>query len=226
MLPSTSSFLFQLAFLTNSMLSWFSLAALGDLINWSTFNLVKFNPAKSKFFYSASSELADKLPFLPLRVGDEPHLPSTSVKVLRVLFSSDLSMDHQIASISTAANFNLYHLDKIRSCLTPEAAKILVHSLVISHLKYANSLLAELPKKRFMPFQSIQNSASRLIYQGIWSTNESKLRLHWLPIYYRVRFKSFFSSSTACWFTFMYLIIPAFTGRLEALKFRRQEERR
>lgn len=161
----------------------------GDLINWSTFNLVKLNPAKSLFFYSAPSELADELPLLPLRVGDEPLLPSTSVKALGVVFSSDLSMDRQIASISKAANFNFYHLGKIRSCLTTEAAKILVHSLVISHLDYANSLLAELPKKKLKPLQSIQDSAARLIYRGTFSTEESKFRLHWLPIYYRIRFK-------------------------------------
>jgi len=160
-----------------------------ELINWSTFNFVKLNPAKSDFLYVAPAELADKPPLLPLRVGEEPLQPSTSAKVLGVILSSDLSMDRQIASISKSANFNLYRLGKIRSCLTTEATKILVHSLVISHLDYASSLLAELPKNKLKPLQSIQDSAARLIYQGTFTTEESKFRLHWLPIYYRIRFK-------------------------------------
>jgi len=44
----------------------------GELINWSIFNFVKLNPAKSDFLYVAPAELADKLPLLPLRVGGEP----------------------------------------------------------------------------------------------------------------------------------------------------------
>ena len=77
----------------------------GDLINWSTFNFVKLNPAKSDFLYFAPAELADKLPLLPLRVGEEPLQPSTSAKVLGVILSSDLSMDRQIASISKICQF-------------------------------------------------------------------------------------------------------------------------
>jgi hypothetical protein len=52
-------------------------------------------------------------------------------------------MDRQISAIVRAANFNLYRLGKVRGHLTTETTKILVHSLVITHLDYANSLLAK-----------------------------------------------------------------------------------
>jgi len=211
----------------------------GDLINWSTFNMVKLNPAKSDFLYFAPAELADMLPPLPLRVGEEPLLPSSSAKLLGVVFSSDLSMDRQIASISRAANFNLYRLGKIRSCLTTEATKILVHSLVISHLDYANSLLAELPKKKLKPLQAIHDSAARLIYQGTFTTEESKFRLHWLPIYYRIRFKILLlifdclqGTAPVYLRDCIHLHVPGHTGirrtarSLEVMSSRRKEKRR
>jgi hypothetical protein len=78
-------------------------------------------------------------------------------------------MDRQISTIVRAANFNLYRLGKVRGHLTTEATKILVHSLVITHLDYANSLLAGLPQKKLKPLQLVQDSA-RLIYRGAIST--------------------------------------------------------
>ena len=64
-----------------------------------------------------------------------------------------------------------------------------MHSLVISHLDYANSLLAGLSKKKLRPLQSAQDSTTRLIHRGAFSTEESSFRLHWLPIHYRILFK-------------------------------------
>ena len=106
-----------------------------------------------------------------------------------MILSSDMSMDRQISTVTRAANFNLYRLGKIRSHLTAEATKILAHALVISHIDCANSLLAGLPKSKIKPLQSVQASAARLIHRGIFSSEESKFRLHWLPVYYRILFK-------------------------------------
>jgi len=58
---------------------------------------------------------------------------------------------------------------------------------IASISKSANFNLYRLGKLK--PLQSIQDSAARLIYQGTFTTEESKFRLHWLPIYYRIRFK-------------------------------------
>ena len=45
------------------------------------------------------------------------------------------------------------------------------------------------PKEKLRPLQSVQDSAARLIHRGVFSTEESKFRLHWLPIHYRILFK-------------------------------------
>ena len=89
-----------------------------------------------------------------------------------------MSMDRKIFSVTKAVNFNLYRLGKIRSHLTTEATKILAHAQVISHIDYANSLLAGLPTSKIKPLQSVQDSAARLIHRGNLSSEESKFQLH------------------------------------------------
>ena len=161
----------------------------GDLVDWFAYNWVKLNPPKSDCLYCAPAELADKLPLIPLRVGEHVLPPSDSARVLGVMLSSDMSMDKQISAVTKAANFNLYRLGKIRSHLTTEATKILAHALVISRIDYANSLLAGLPKSKIKPLQSVQDSAARLIHRGSYSSEESRFRLHWLPVTSRILFK-------------------------------------
>jgi hypothetical protein len=162
----------------------------GDLIDWFAVSWVKLNPDKSDFLYFVPADLASKLPRFPLRVGERTLDPSVFSKVLGVVLSEDLSMDRQISAVVKASNFHLYRIGKIRGFLSTAAAKTLVHSLVISHLDYANSLLAGLPMTKLKPLQSIQNSAARLIFQErSLSTDEAKFRLHWLPVQQRVNFK-------------------------------------
>ena len=79
----------------------------GDLVDWFAYNWVKLNPPKSDCLYCAPAELADKLPLIPLRVGEHVLPPSDSARVLGVMLSSDMSMDKQISAVIEAANFNL-----------------------------------------------------------------------------------------------------------------------
>jgi hypothetical protein len=157
----------------------------GDLIDWFSYNWVKLNPQKSEVLYFAPSELANRLITLLLRVVVNLLEHITSARVLGV----QLTMDRQISAIVRAANFNLYRLGKVRGHLITEATKILVHSYLITHLDYANSLLASLSQKKLRPIQSVQDSASHLIYRVAISTEVFRFRLHWLPINFSVLFK-------------------------------------
>jgi hypothetical protein len=107
-------------------------------------------------------------------------------------------MDRQVSAISRAENFNLYRLGKLRSHLTTEATKILVPSLiVISHLDYANSLLAGFPKEKLR--QSVQDSAAaRLINRGVFSTEESSFDCTGSLSTTGFSLRSYFLSSTVC----------------------------
>jgi hypothetical protein len=99
-------------------------------------------------------------------------------------------MDSPISAAVKSPYYQLYRLGKIRKQLIASATKTMVHSLVISHLDYANSLLAGLPAYKLKSLQAVQDSAARLIYHGrSISTEDARYRLHWLPVQQRIDFK-------------------------------------
>ena len=54
-------------------------------------------------------------------------------------------------------------LEKIRSSITDDACKTLVHALVTARLDYANSLLYGLPQTTLERLQHVQNCTARLV---------------------------------------------------------------
>ena len=75
---------------------------------------------------------------------------------------------------------NLLKIRNIRKILTVDACKTLVQGLVISHLDYCKSILAELPESTIKKFQRIQNIASKIILgrSKYDSTTECMRELH------------------------------------------------
>ena len=68
---------------------------------------------------------------------------------------------------------------------------MLIKSLALSHLDYANSLLTGLPAKTIKIMQNIQNLAAKVALgkQKSDSSTECLKTLHWLPIKYRIDYK-------------------------------------
>ena len=64
---------------------------------------------------------------------------SRSIKFLGADLDEILSLKGIINRKCCVAISNLQKLRLIRKCLTPEAAKIVAHGLVIAHLDYANT---------------------------------------------------------------------------------------
>ena len=58
---------------------------------------------------------------------------------------------------------HLRQIGSIRSHLTSEATKSLIHGLVTSRLDYCNALLAGLPKMQIAKLQRAQNTAPRIV---------------------------------------------------------------
>ena len=63
--------------------------------------------------------------------------------------------------------------------------------MVLSHLRYGNSILVNLPKSTLKPLQSIQNYTVKItcINQKYDSSTDCLSGLHWLPIHYRCIYK-------------------------------------
>ncbi len=69
--------------------------------------------------------------------------------------------------------------------------QLLVQALVLSRLDYCNALLAGLPACTIKPLQLIQNAAARVVFNEPKKAHVTPLfiRLHWLPIAARIKFK-------------------------------------
>jgi hypothetical protein len=86
---------------------------------------------------------------------------------------------------------NYFRIKNIRKYLTEDATKILVLSLVISHLDYCNAILAGISENEMNRMQRIQNMCAKLVLsRGKYdSSKDSLLILHWLPIKARIKLK-------------------------------------
>ena len=68
---------------------------------------------------------------------------------------------------------------------------MLLRTLVLSQLDYANSILSRKPKTIIKPYQTVQNFADRVTYKKSRRDDVyiCQQQLHWLPIKYRTMFK-------------------------------------
>ena len=89
-----------------------------------------------------------------------------------------------------AAYYHLYAISKIRHCLTTEAFKTIVHALVKSRLDYGNAVLYCI-SEALMTKLMVQKSAAILIarQQKHQHTTPVLIKLHWLPVRWRVQYE-------------------------------------
>ena len=122
---------------------------------------------------------------------DFPLPSSVCVKNLGVLLDSILSMEGQIKSIIKKCFFNISNIGKIRKYLDEYNCKMLVNDLIISHLDYCNALYHGLPDCLLNQLQRVQNTAARLVlcYRKSAHITPVLMKLHWLPVQHRVKFK-------------------------------------
>ena len=100
-------------------------------------------------------------------------------------------MKTHVTKVCQSTYLNLRNIGRIRKLLDEDSVKVLVQSLIISHLDYCNSLLLGVPNQTLDRLQKVQNRAARLI-----SLTKNKqpispvlYELHWLPVRERINFK-------------------------------------
>ena len=100
-------------------------------------------------------------------------------------------MESQVASVAKTCYYQIRNIGQIRSFITSDACKILVHALVTSRLDYCNALLYGLPQTMLKRLQRVQNCAARLICRRKKHDHVTPLlkELHWLPIDVRSTYK-------------------------------------
>ena len=103
-----------------------------------------------------------------------------------------MSFEKQINHCCKLCYLELRKLYSIRRFLTLDQRKMFVTSFILSRLDYCNALYMKVKKILLIKLQKLQNAAARFVLgatRRTASTNELLKKLHWLPVYRRIRFK-------------------------------------
>ncbi len=164
-------------------------ACLSDISSWMMGQHLQLNLAKTELLVvPANPSLHHNF---SIQLGSSTITPSRTARNLGVVIDDQLSFTDHIATTARSCRFALYNIRKIRPFLSEQATQLLVQSLVLSRLDYCNALLAGLPTCTIKPLQLIQNAAARVVFNEPKKAHVTPLfiRLHWLPIAARIKFK-------------------------------------
>jgi hypothetical protein len=154
-------------------------------------NKLKLNKNKTEFLILVSSYYERFINVDSLDFGEDEVARVSSAKNLGVVMDTTLSLEQQINSVRSNCFYYLNWIKNVRPFLTQNAAKILVHSLVISRIDYCNSLYINLPKFLIKKLQGVMNYAARIVTRCPRDASISAAckSLHWLPVEQRIIFK-------------------------------------
>ena len=160
-----------------------------DIQSWAKSNYLKLNHNKSKLLIISATSCYSKIDY-----NLQDFILNTSVRNLGVMIDNHLNYNDQINKICRNGFFMLRNLWRISSKLTDVKLKIqIVHSLILSHIDYCNSLYIYLPNKQIKKLQRLMNAAVRFIFNLKKSDRVSITSLsktcHFLPVQSRIDFK-------------------------------------
>ena len=164
---------------------------LTDIIAWMNTNMLKLNTDKTEVMLFTSKANAKYIDNISVNVSESLIKSTDRVRNLGAIFSSSMDMEQQINSVCRSAYVHLRNIGHIRKFLTVDATKALVNALVTSRLDYCNALLIGVPNTVLSKLQRVQNTAARIVTRTPrWNHITPVLKdLHWLPVYYRIKFK-------------------------------------
>ena len=163
-----------------------------DISVWMSQNKLKLNNDKTEIILFGSKKHLAELNIKSLSVaGTDVSVASEPVRNLGAMFDSLLTMAPHVKSVVKKSSFHLRNIGKARRVLTEDATKTVMQSLVMSRLDYCNALLIGIQQDLIAKLQRLQNSAARIVsrtrkYEHITPV---LIKLHWLPIKFRIQFK-------------------------------------
>ena len=153
-------------------------------------NGLKLNQDKTELLVISS-----KYRFMPnldfVQVGVERIEPTSTVRTLGVVMDQFFKADYHITAICKTSQYHLRNIARVRKYLDEASTETLLHTFVSSKLDNCNALIHELPKYQLNRLQLVLNTAARVVtctrkYDHITPV---LIKLHWLPVYYRVLLK-------------------------------------
>ena len=162
-----------------------------DIKNWMCSDKLMLNDEKTEFIVIGTRQQLSKVKIDHIRVGDCEIAPVASVRNLGGWFDAKFSMATHITKMCGTAFYQLHNISRIRKYLSQDAAETLIHSFITSRVDYCNSLLYGVPAYQLEKLQRVQNAAARLIFMEhkFCHITPLLLKLHWLPIRFRINFK-------------------------------------
>ena len=147
---------------------------------------------KTEFIIFGTSTGLKKVATTTIHVGQESIPACDKVRNIGAMFDSEMKMDTQVNSMCKSAWFHLYTIGKIRSYLSDDQTKSVVHAYVTPKLDGNNALLLG-PRREYLidKLQLVQNAAAKIITKSRKFDHVTPLlhQLHWLPISKRITFK-------------------------------------
>lgn len=164
------------------------LECLSAIKTWMANNFLQFNESKTEILIVAPDSIVPKVADAlgPLKDYVRP-----SIRNLGVIFDQSLHFDTHIKTVTRTCFFHLRNIAKLRSVVSFSELEMIIHAFVSSRLDYCNSLFTCLNKTTMDRLQLIQNAAARLLTRSNkWChITPILVDLHWLPVFFRVRFK-------------------------------------
>ena len=161
-----------------------------DIECWMVHDGLKLNQDKTELLVISS-----KCRFMPnsdfVQVGVERIKPKSTVRNLGVVVDQFFKADHHITAICKSFLYHLRNSARIRKYLDEATTKTFVHAFVSSKFDHCNALIHGLPKYQLNRLQLVLNTAERVVTCTIKYDHKTPvlIKLHWLPVYYRVLFK-------------------------------------
>ena len=156
-------------------------------------NRLKMNFVKTEFILVDSTQQLGKTKIDHINVNGILIKKLSCIKYLVALTDSNLTFKQHITSKCKTATWNMLRLNYIRECLTEDPAIVLALGMVMSHLDYANAVLANLPDIEIRKMQRVQLMTAKPVLQR--NKHDSKTvclrELHWLPVHARIEHKIF-----------------------------------
>jgi len=154
-------------------------------------NKLRMNADKKQLVWLGTRQQLAKLTTTKLPLLSALVKPSSAVLDLGVNTDGQLTMADHVAALCRSCLFQLRQLRMVKSSLTLEAAKTLVHAFVSSRLDYCYSLLYRIGDGLLTKLQTVQNAAARVVIGTSKFDHITPVlrQLHWLPVRQRITFK-------------------------------------
>ena len=159
--------------------------------DWMSRHFLKLNDDKTEILVITTPALAHSVSISSLNLAGTEVQTVNSLRDLGITLDSRLQLQQHVKNIAKSAFYQLYRIARIRKYINQDAAKSLVHALVLSRIDYCNIALYGLPHCLIQKLQRVQNHAARLICGTHKLDHVSPVlqSLHWLPIKERLIYK-------------------------------------